>query len=175
MLLYILLGLAAIIAGMLIAASTKPNTVHYERSAVINTPPERILAQIDDFRKWSAWSPWEKLDPGMKREYGGPTNGLGANYHWIGNKKAGEGRMAITGQTADSVSIDLHFIKPMEARSRAMFRIQPEGPATRLTWTMDGPNSIMGKVFGLFVNMDKMIGKDFEAGLAAIKREAEKP
>lgn len=171
---YVLLGILLTIAIILVVAALKPNTVHYERSAVINAPPERILAQINDFRKWSPWSPWEKLDPDMKREYSGAASGVGAKYRWSGNKKAGEGNMEIVGETPDSVKIDLHFIKPWEAKCITLFKTTPEAQGTRLTWTMDGPNSYMGKLFGLFVNMDKMIGKDFETGLAGIKAEAER-
>lgn len=172
--LYILLGIVLLIAIILIVAATKPNTVHYERSAVMNAPPDRILAQIDDFHAWRAWSPWEKLDPDMKREYSGAPKGVGAKYRWSGNNKAGEGHMTITEVTPDLVQLDLHFIKPWEAQCLTRFRTTREGNATRLTWTMDGPNTFMGKIFGLFVNMDRMIGKDFETGLAGIKTQAEK-
>lgn len=171
--LYILLAFVALVAILLLAARGKPDTVHYERSTVINAPAERIIAQIRDFRKWTPWSPWEKLDPAMKREYGSTTSGVGAKYRWSGNKKAGEGHMEITGETPDSVTIDLRFIKPWEATCITLFKTTPEAEGMRLTWTMDGPNTFMGKVFGLFVNMDKMIGKDFENGLAGLKAKAE--
>jgi len=109
----------------------------------------------------------------MKREYSGAANGVGAKYHWSGNKKAGEGRMEIVEVRPDQVTIDLHFIKPWEAHCVTRFRAVPEGQGTRLIWTMDGPNTFMGKVSGLFVNMDKMIGRDFETGLAGIAQQAE--
>jgi len=174
MLTYLLIGLAVVIALILILAAFKPDTVHYARSAVINAPPERILAQVVDFRKWTHWSPWEQLDPDMKREHSGAASGIGAKYHWSGNKKAGEGRMEIIGVAPDSVTIDLHFIKPWEAKCTTLFKTTPEAQGTRLNWVMDGPNTYMGKVFSLFVNMDKMIGRDFEKGLAALKAEAER-
>lgn len=170
---YVLFGVLLTIAIILIVAATKPDTVHYERSAVISARPERILAQIDDFRKWSAWSPWDKLEPDMQRTYSGAPSGVGAKYAWEGKKKAGAGHMEITRITADSLELDLRFIKPWEAKCVTLFKTMPEGDVTRLTWTMTGPNSYMGKVFGLFMNMDKMIGKDFETGLAGIKAQAE--
>lgn len=174
MLTYLLIGLAVVIALLLIVAAFKPDTVHYERSAVINAPPARILAEIEDFRKWTGWSPWEQLDPNMQREHSGAASGIGAKYHWTGNKKAGEGRMEVIGVTPDSVKINLHFIKPWEAKCTTLFATSLETQGTRLTWTMDGPNTYMGKLFGLFMNMDKMIGRDFEKGLAALKARVER-
>lgn len=171
---YVLLGVLITFMIILIAASTKPNTVHYERSAVINAPADRILGHITDFRKWGGWSPWDKLEPDMKRTYSGAASGVGAQYKWEGGKKAGVGEMAIVDTTPDSVKIDLHFIKPWEARCVTLFKVVPEGQGHRLTWTMDGPNSYMGKLFGMFTDMDKMIGKDFESGLAALKEQAER-
>ncbi len=170
---YVLFGVLLTIAIILVVAATKPNTVHYERSTVINTRPERILAQIDDFREWGAWSPWDKLEPDTKRTYSGASSRVGAKYAWEGKKKAGVGNMEITQVTPDSVKLDLNFIKPWEAQCITLFKTTPEGQHTRLIWTMDGPNTYMGKVFGLFMNMDSMIGKDFETGLAGIKQEAE--
>lgn len=119
------------------------------------------------------WSPWEQLDPAMVRTYDGPPSGVGVKYHWRGNKKAGEGQMEIKERLPDQVTIDLHFIQPWVSRCITRFRATPEGEATRLTWTMDGPNTFMGKLFGLFVNIDRMIGRDFEKGLAALTTLAE--
>lgn len=174
MLLYILLGLAAIIAVILVAASTKPNTVHYERSIIINTSAERILPHIVDFRQWMPWSPWEKKDPAMQRDYSGASSGPGAKYHWLGNDKVGEGSMAIEESSSEGVRIDMRFIKPWKAVCVARFHFTRQGDATNVRWTMDGPQIFMGKVMSLFMNMDRMIGKDFEEGLAGLKREAEK-
>lgn len=171
---FVLLGVLLTFAIILIAASTKPDTVHYERTIVINARPDRILSEIDDFHKWTAWSPWDKLEPDMKRTYSGASRGVGAKYAWEGKKKAGAGNMEMAEVTADSVKLDLNFIKPWEAHCIARFKTTSEGQGTRLTWTMDGPNTYMGKVFSLVVNMDKIIGKDFETGLAAIKQQAEK-
>lgn len=174
MLLYILLAIAAIVVILLVAASMKPNTVHYMRSTVINAGPEKILPHITDFRRWVPWSPWEKKDPAMKREHSGAASGAGAKYHWVGNNKVGEGSMELLGADATGVKIDMRFIKPWKAHCSAMFHFTPQANGTNVRWTMDGPNLFMGKVMGLFINMDKMIGKDFEAGLADLKKEVEK-
>lgn len=174
MLLYILIGLAVLIAGILIAASLKPNTVHYERSSVINAPPEKILPHIADFHNWKPWSPWEKLDPNMKRDYRGAAQGVGARYAWSGNNKAGEGTMEVLEAGTSGVKIDLRFIRPFKNACITHFHFSPQGHATSVRWTMDGPNLFMGKLMGLFIPMDKMIGKDFEQGLAGLKAEAEK-
>ncbi len=173
MVLYILIGLVVLLATILITASTKPSTVHYERSTVINAPPERILPHLVDFHKWATWSPWEKVDPGMKREYSGAASGKGAQYTWSGNGKAGEGSMEIMEVTANAVNVDLCFIKPLKNECAIWFRCIPEGANTKLFWTMEGPNLFMGKVMSLFINMDKMIGKDFESGLADLKKQVE--
>lgn len=172
--LYVLLALVAIIALILIIASTKPSTVHYERSTVINAPPERIIPHLIDFRKWEAWSPWDKLEPDMKRTYSGAQSGVGAMYAWEGKKKAGAGSMEITEANSQGVKVDLRFIKPWKAECIAQFHFAPQPNGTNVRWTMDGPNTFMGKVFGLFMNMDKLVGKDFETGLAGLKVEVEK-
>lgn len=172
--LYILIGLAVLIAILLIVASTKPNTVRYERSTVINASPDKILPHIVDFRKWPAWSPWEKMDPAMKRDYSGASSGKGAKYAWSGNGKAGEGSMEVLSVSPDAVNIDLRFIRPFKNDCVVWFRCAPEGTGTRLTWTMDGPQIFIGKVMGLFMNMDKMVGNDFEKGLADLKVQSEK-
>lgn len=173
MLLYILIGLAVLIAIILIAASLKPNTVHYERSAVINASPEKILPHIGDFHNWKPWSPWEKLDPNMRRSYAGAPSGVGAKYAWSG-KKAGEGTMEVLEAGTSGVKIDLRFIRPFKNACITHFHFTPQGNATTVRWTMDGPNLFMGKLMSLFIPMDKMIGKDFEQGLAGLKAEAEK-
>ncbi|MCC6937197.1 MAG: SRPBCC family protein [Flavobacteriales bacterium] len=174
MLLYILIGLAVLIAIILIAASTKPNTVRYERSIVINASPDRILPHITDFHKWNGWSPWDKKDPNMQREYTGAASGKGAKYAWNGNGKVGEGSMEVVEVSASAVRIDMHFIKPFKTDCDVWFRCVPEGTGTKVNWSMDSPDLFMGKVMGLFINMDKMIGKDFESGLIELKKQAEK-
>ena len=171
MFLYILIGLLVIIAAILITASTKPNTVRYERSIVVHAPPERILPHLVDFHKWATWSPWEKVDPGMKRDYSGAASGRGARYAWNGNGKAGEGSMEVMEVTSNAVNVDLRFIKPFKNECNVWFSCVPEGANTRLSWTMEGPNLFMGKVMSLFINMDKLIGKDFESGLVEVKKK----
>jgi hypothetical protein len=174
MLTCILIGLAVVIVGILIAAARKPNTVHYERSTLINASPEKILPHITDFRKWMAWSPWEKLDPNMERDHSGAAQGIGAKYAWRGNSKAGAGTMEVLEAGTDGVKIDLRFVKPFKSDCITRFHFSTQNNGTMVRWTMDGPNSFMGKIFSLFMNMDKMIGKDFETGLAGLKAEAER-
>jgi len=146
-----------------------------ERTASIKAPPEKIFAVLDDFHNWGVWSPWEKMDPDMKRTFSGAANGQGAVYEWQGNSKVGQGRMEITDATAPSqVTIKLDFIKPFEGHNVAEFVLQPSGEATNVTWTMRGPSPYIAKVMSVFCNMDSMIGKDFEAGLANLKAATEK-
>jgi uncharacterized protein YndB with AHSA1/START domain len=142
---------------------------------VIKAPPAKVFALIDDFRQWAGWSPWEKLDPAMKRTHSGAASGKGAVYAWEGNGDVGAGRMEILETTAPSrVLIRLDFMKPFEATNTAEYTIQPEGEATRVTWAMYGPAPFLSKLMQVFVSMDKMIGKDFEQGLANLKALAER-
>ena len=173
MLYYILIAFATIIVIILIVAVMKPNTVRYERSITINTTPERILPQVSDFHRWMAWSPWEKMDPGMKREYSGAASGVGAKYGWNSSGRAGEGTMEVSEVSPAAVKIDLRFVRPFKNDCVATFHFTPQGNTTNVRWTMDGPNLLMGKVMSVFMNMDKMVGKDFEAGLANLKAVAE--
>lgn len=169
--LYILLGAIALI---LILAMMKPNTLNYNRSAVINAPAEKIFPLINDFHEWPKWSPWEKLDPNMQRTHSGAPSGKGAHYAWVGSKKVGEGSMEIVGTKApNEIDIKIDFLKPWEAHNNITFRLQPQGGGTLVDWRMTGPSNFMAKVFSVFVNMDKLVGKDFEKGLAAMKAEAE--
>lgn len=163
------------IAALLIFAATRPDTFRVERTARINAPAEKIFPLIDDFHRWSAWSPYEKLDPAMKRTFGGTASGKGATYAWEGNDKAGAGSMQIVESTpASKVAIKLDFIKPFEGHNTAEFKLQPQGEATQVTWAMYGPSPYVAKLMGIFFNMDQMIGKDFEAGLANLKTATEK-
>ena len=173
MLLYILIGLTVLVVGLLIVASLKPNTVHYERTTVINAPPDRILPHVVDFHQWKSWSPWEKLDPNMKRDHLGAAHGVGAKYAWSGNGKAGEGTMEVLEASTSGVKIDLRFVRPFKNDCITHFHFTPQGGATTVRWTMDGPNLFVGKLMSMFIPMDKMIGKDFEQGLAGLKAEAE--
>ena len=170
----ILAGLAVALLGFVILVATRPPTFHLERSTVIAAAPEVVFAQVNDFRKWAAWSPWEQLDPQMQKTYEG-TTGSGSSYAWKGNDKAGEGRMTIEQSDKNArIITNLQFIKPFPATNTATFTFTPEGQGTRVTWAMDGTNNFVSKAFQLFMNMDKMVGGDFEKGLAAMKAIAER-
>ena len=171
----IVIVLVVVIAAILGYAATRPDTFSVQRAASIKAPPEKIFPLIDDFHRWTVWSPWEKLDPDMKRTFSGSAAGKGAAYAWQGNSKVGEGRMEILDDPAPSkIVIKLDFIKPFEGHNTATFLIVPKGEVTDVTWTMDGPSPFVSKLIGVFMNMDKMIGNDFEAGLANLKAAAEK-
>jgi uncharacterized protein YndB with AHSA1/START domain len=166
--------LAVAIAIILILAATRPDTFSIQRAATIKAPPEKIFAVISDFHQWGAWSPWENRDPAMQRSFSGAASGKGAVYAWDGNKNVGSGRMEILDVSVPSkIVIKLDFLKPFEAHNTAEFTMLPQGDATNLTWAMHGPLVFMAKVMHVFINMDKMIGKDFEAGLANLKRLTE--
>lgn len=175
-----MLGVIAVIAIILalfvILASTKPATFTVQRSAVVQAPAERIFSLVNDFHRWAAWSPWENRDPAMMREFSGAESGKGAVYAWEGNRNVGSGRMEILDASSPSkIRIKLDFIKPFEAHNTAEFTFVPErdGAATNVIWIMQGPSSFMSKVMQVFMNFDTMIGKDFEAGLANLKKATE--
>lgn len=164
-----------LIAGLLGYATTRPDSFRVERSVVIKAAPEKIFPYFDDFKRWAAWSPWEKLDPSMKRSFSGAPSGRGAVYGWEGNGKVGAGRMEILESSApNKLLIKLDFIKPFEGHNTAEYTLVPSGDATQVTWAMYGPSTYVTKLMGVFVSMDRMIGKDFEAGLANLKAAAEK-
>jgi hypothetical protein len=165
---------AVLIAGVLVFAATKPDTFRVQRSASIKAPPEKIAAVLGDFHAWQAWSPWEKMDPAMKRSYSGAEKGKGAAYAWEGNGKVGQGRMEITDAAASRVALNLDFIKPFEAHNKVVFTLTPKGDATEVNWAMQGPVPYMAKIVHVFMDMDSMVGKDFEAGLANLKTITEK-
>jgi len=164
---------ALVIAIVLILAAGKPDTFHIERSTAIAAPPERILPLITDFRNWRSWSPYEKLDPALKRTLSGAESGKGAVYEWQGNRKAGQGRMEIASASPSGITIDLHFLKPFRGHNLAEFRLEPQDGLTRITWSMDGNSPFMLKIMHTIFNMDRIIGKDFEAGLANLKAVVE--
>lgn len=171
----IALVIVVIVAGILIFAATKPDTFAVQRSTSIKAPPDKIFPLINDFKRWDAWSPWEKKDPAMKRTYGPATSGKGAHYAWEGNSDVGQGSMDITASVPSSkVALKLDFVKPFEGHNVVEFTLVPKGEMTDVTWSMSGPAPFMSKVMQVFVNMDSMIGKDFEAGLASLKAAAEK-
>lgn len=162
-----LVALALLALGVFVA--TRPDRFHIERSATMQAPTEAIFPHIDDFKQWGAWSPWEKVDPQMQRSYDGPPRGVGARYAWQGNKDIGKGRMEITEATAPrKVVIALEFIEPFAASNVATFTLTPDGAGTRVTWAMDGANALITKLMSLVMNMDTMIGGEFEKGLASL-------
>jgi carbon monoxide dehydrogenase subunit G len=163
----------ALIAGVLAYAATKPDTLRVQRTASIKATPEKIFALINDFRSWGVWSPYEKKDPAMKRTLSGAASGKGAVYEWDGNGNVGRGRMEILESSPEKITIKLDFMKPIEGHNIAEFTLEPDGDATRVTWVMYGPSPYIGKVMSVFLNMDRMIGTDFEAGLANLKTATE--
>jgi carbon monoxide dehydrogenase subunit G len=163
------------LASLLIYAATRPDSFSIQRSTRIKATPEKIYALISDFPSWPTWSPWEKLDPDMKRTLTGAATGKGSIYEWTGSSKVGAGRMEITDVLPTSkVVIKLDFIKPFEGHNVTEFTLAPQGDTTEVNWVMTGPSPYISKLMGVFFNMDQMIGKDFEAGLANMKAAAEK-
>ena len=171
----IVLGFVGLIVGLLIYAATQPDTFRVQRSTHMTAPPEKVFALVDNLQSWAAWSPWEKIDPALKRTYGGAVSGQGAWYEWEGNRDIGKGRMEITKASSPSqVVIKLDFIEPFEAHNIAEFTLEGKGGSTDVTWAMYGPNPYMAKVIHLVFNMDSMVGKQFEAGLANLRTLVEK-
>ena len=167
--------IAIAIAVVLILALSKPDIFRIQRVATIKAPAESVFALINDFHRWGSWSPWESKDPAMKRTFSGAESGKGAVYAWDGNKNVGSGRMEILDTSAPSkIVIKLDFFTPFEGHNTAEFTMLPQGDATNITWVMYGPASLMSKVMQVFINLDNMIGKDFETGLANLKRVTEK-
>lgn len=174
MLWYVLLGLAAVIVVFLLVASRQPNEFRVTRTGLVNAPPEAVFRHVNDLHLWQQWSPWAKRDPNCEIAYDGPNTGEGAKFAWNGNKEVGEGKMLIIESTPHKlIAIRLDFIKPMRATNTAEFKFEPEGTGTKVTWSMFGKNNFVGKIFHLVVDCDKMIGEDFEQGLANLKSVAE--
>ena len=166
----ILIGLAILILLLVVVIALQPSTYRVEQSATMNATAPVVFAQVNDFHKWNAWSPWAKLDPAMKQTFEGAPAGTGAVYTWAGNSDVGEGRMTINeSRPSDLVKIKLEFLKPFAASSDTTFTLQPEGNQTKVTWMMVGDKNFIAKAFGLVMNMDKMVGSDFEKGLAQMK------
>ena len=170
------IGIAVLLVAILVYATTRPGSFLVQRGISIKAPPEKVYAILGDFHRWQEWSPWERLDPALKRTYSGQPSGTGAVYAWEGNNKVGAGRMEIM-QAAPSnlLLIKLDFLKPFEAHNIAEFTLQSEGGITYVSWVMHGPSPYISKLIGIFMSMDSMVGKDFEAGLANLKSVAEKP
>jgi uncharacterized protein YndB with AHSA1/START domain len=167
--------LAIAIAIVLILAASKPARFSVQRATSVKAPPEKIFPLISDFHQWRSWSPYEDKDPAMKRSYSGADSGTGAVYGWEGDKNVGSGRMEILDASAPSkVVIKLDFLKPFEAHNTAEFTMLPQGDATDVIWLMHGPAPFVSKLMQVFMNIDNMIGKDFEVGLANLKRLTEK-
>jgi len=171
----VLIVVGVAILALFLFVSTRPARFEVTRAITINAPADMVFGFLDDFHQWTAWSPWEKLDPALKRTHTGTPRGVGAIYEWSGDKKVGRGRMEIleSGPPTKLV-IKLDFLEPFEAHNTTLFSLEPTAGGTNLTWQMSGPNTLMTKVMGIFTSMDKMIGKDFEAGLANLKAIAER-
>ncbi len=169
----ILIALVAI-AVVLVVVATRPSEFRVARTARIAAPAPVVFAQVNDFHKWEAWSPWAKLDPAMKQAYEGAPAGTGAVYTWAGNKEVGEGRMTLTeSRPSELIKIELEFFKPFATTSTAEFTFKPEGDHTLVTWSMTGQNNFIAKAVHLFMDMDTMVGGQFENGLARMKSVAE--
>ncbi|KAB2842167.1 SRPBCC family protein [bacterium] len=170
MLAKILIALAVLLVVLAVVVALQPSDFTVRRSIAVSAPPEAAFAQVNDFRKWTAWNPWGKLDPAMKQTYSGAESGVGAVYAWAGNNQVGEGRMTLTESVPNQrIRINLEFFKPFAATNTAEFTFQPEGDKTLVTWSMSGKNNFMAKAIGLVMSMDKMIGGMFEKGLADMK------
>jgi uncharacterized protein YndB with AHSA1/START domain len=160
----------------IIVVALRPKEFRVARSATISAPPSAVFAQVNDFHKWEAWNPWGKIDPAMKQTYDGAPAGVGAIYTWTGNNEVGQGRMTITeSRPSDLIRIELEFFKPFAATNTAEFTFQPDGNQTAVAWSMSGEKNLMAKAIHLFVSMDKMIGGQFEKGLADMKAIVEAP
>lgn len=170
----IAVAVTLVIVVILGLALMQPDSFKVQRSATIKAPPAKVMAYLNDFHQWPAWSPWEKLDPNMQRTFEGAASGKGAVYAWNGNDEVGQGRMEIVESEPTRLDIKLDFIKPFASSNRTEFALQGQGNATQVTWTMTGPSQFITKLMGVFVSMDKMVGKDFEKGLAQLKAAAEK-
>lgn len=173
MLLKFALALSALIAGLLLYATSRPDSFRVERKISISAPPETIAAAISNFRNWRTWSPYENRDTSLQRQYSGAENGVGAVYAWQGNSQVGSGRMEILSATPQEIRIQLDFFKPFTAHNTAIFRFTPQGSNTEVSWAMEGPLPYFAKIMHLFFNMDKMVGGDFEVGLSNLKQISE--
>ena len=170
----ILIALAGIVAVLVVVIALRPAEFRVERTATISAPPPVVFAQVNDFHKWEAWSPYVKRDPAMKKSFEGAPAGVGAIYTWSGNHEVGEGRTTIIeSRPGELIRVKLEFVRPFTATSTATFTLKPEGERTAVTWSLDGRNGFPAKAMGLVMNMDKMIGDDFEKGLAQMKTIAE--
>jgi len=174
MLKIILIALAVMVVVLVAVVALQPAEFRVVRTATMSAPAPVVFAQVNDLRKWEAWNPWQKIDPAMKLTFAGPPAGPGASYSWAGNNEVGEGRLTITeSRPSDLVRIKLEFMKPFAATNTAEFTFKPEGDRTAVTWSMEGKNNFMAKAINLCMNMDKMVGGQFEKGLADMKKVVE--
>ena len=170
----VLIAIVVIVAGLIVVVATQPEDFKVTRMTTIKAPPDRVFEQVNDFHKWEAWSPWAKIDPNMKTTYSGAPAGVGSSYAWVGNDDVGEGKMTIAeSHPPQQIKIDLDFIKPFAAKNVTEFMFKPDGDVTEVTWTMSGKNNFVAKAVCLVMNMDKMVGGDFEKGLAQMKTVVE--
>jgi hypothetical protein len=170
MLIKILMGLVVVVAVFALVVALQPSDFRVARSATISAPPAVVFSQVNDFHKWEAWSPWAKMDPAAKNTFAGAPSGTGAIFEWAGNSKVGEGRMTlIESRSPDLIRIRLDFVKPFAATNMAEFTFRPEGNETAVTWSMTGKNNFIARALCLFMNMDKMVGGEFEKGLENLK------
>lgn len=170
----VLIGSAALVAALGMAVVVQPATYHVERSLLVHAPAEAAHALVNDFHAWRQWSPFEDKDLAMRRTYGGAPAGVGATYAWASDGQVGEGKMTILQSSTRGVNIELSFLKPMRATSTATFTFTKVGDDTKVTWAMDGENTLPSKVAHLFFNMDKALGAEFERGLDKLKSAAER-
>lgn len=169
----LLLGLGAVLAVLVVVIASRPSHFRVERTLTMAVPSELPFALVNDFRQWSHWSPYEKMDPTVRKTFSGPASGVGAKYHWVGDK-IGEGEMTLTDvQPNERIVINLEFIKPFASTNTATFEFVPAGGSTAVTWRMEGEYNIVSKAFGLFMDMDAMFGQHFTDGLTAMKATAE--
>jgi polyketide cyclase/dehydrase/lipid transport protein len=170
----IAIAIALVIVVFVIVVAIQPSEFRIVRAATISAPAPAVFAQVNDFHNWRAWSPWERLDPELKRTYEGPPAGTGATYKWAGNNDVGEGRMTITeSRPNELIRIGLEFIRPFAATNVTEFTFKPEAGQTTVTWSMTGTNNFIAKGFHLFMNVDDMVGRDFDKGLAQMKANVE--
>jgi hypothetical protein len=169
----ILIGVVVLVAVFVAVVASRPASFKLERSAIIPTPPDTAFTQVNDFHAWAGWSPWEKLDPAMKKTFSGANTGAGSIYYWNGNDQAGEGRMTLEkSERPNTIGIKLEFIRPFAATNQTTFTFAPVPEGTKVTWAMTGENGFLFKAVGMFMDMEKTVGKDFERGLSALAVQA---
>lgn len=174
--LYVVLGCVAAVIVLVIVIASRPTEFHVERSLTMSASPERVFAEVNDLHQWDAWSPWAKLDPNMKKGFEGPQAGAGAVYHWDGNGEVGAGNVTIAeSQPHERIAIRLVMTRPFQCQNAVEFTFRPEGDRTTVTWGMDGRNNFISKAMGLVMNMDRMVGGNFEQRLQSLKTIVEAP